>query len=124
MSLSTGEITSLRDAYELSFNDEGHFLVRGFTYDDLNQPIETYTTGTAISCGYDATGGAKRRFDGMTIQEYPAAVRVASSVSVNATDLFLLTKRFGADVTPEAFEIMGIDQGYTGKLVGLKHWDY
>ena len=126
MTITSTEVASLRSGFEWIFNDQCQILVPTTTYDALNQPIQTYTTGTAQSCGFDATGGTKRMGADITIQQYDAQVRLASSTIVDKTYLVRVTQRLNvsAGYVPQVFSIENISYGISGQLIGLKLYEY
>jgi len=126
MTITSTEVSSLRSDFEWTFNDQCQILVPTITYDALNQPTNSYVTGTAQSCGFDATGGTKRMGADITIQQYDAQVRLASSTIVGKTYLVMITQRFGvvAGYVPQVFSIENISYGISGQLIGLKLYEY
>lgn len=120
--LSPGELTAFTNVFEAHLNDTCQILTLSTTLDDLQQPIKGYATGTAIDCGFDPTGGVKNKFSSMYQLEVDAVIRLGLSNVFDETSKLLITERAGIDITPEAFEIMKIERGFSGYVVGGKRW--
>jgi hypothetical protein len=119
---TSGELSGFRATHSYLMNDECQILDHGVSYNALNEPIDVYTTGSAISCGFDPSGGAFRRGVKFPTREYDAKVRLEYDTVFDEKSLVMVTKRFDIDITPIIYEIMDIQFGVAGYNVGLKKW--
>jgi len=122
---TSGELSGLQATHNLHMNDEGQLLFPVESYNDLNEVTLSYSTGSAIACGFDPTAGEKRRGLNFTAVKFDATVRFASTTILDINDLFLLTKRFSGSVptgTAVLYEVVDVQFGSAGFLVGLKRY--
>lgn len=117
---SADEMSDMQDAQEAAMMDTGKVLVYAATTDAYGNPAETYTAGSAISCGfkpvrpYEVNGTSQ-------VPQYDAELRLPIGTTITSLDRFQLTHRFGVDVADEVYSVIGQPKrGVSGLVVLLE----
>lgn len=101
------ELTHLQAFAEETMQDECYILRRSRTQGDLGGPVETYTADRdAIRCGFKPTGQTQRVGAMLSVTDVDATLRLPIDTSIDTSCRVKITRRHGADVTDETFEVM------------------
>lgn len=124
MVLSADELTGMRTTATESMPDTCKILTASETADGYGQMVTTWSTGSAIACGFGWPGrmdGERRRANG-TILVVAATLRLSLGTAVAVKDKVLITHRLGTAITPNlTFGVAGLPrQGPTGIVVDLE----
>ena len=119
--LSTVELTQMRADQANHYNDTCVIQTLSTARDTTGAVLPTYTDGSAISCGFEPTGGTERKAAGGTAVITDATVRLPIGTTVTAKDRVKITKRHGTSITALVFGVAGEPQrGPSGLVVELR----
>jgi hypothetical protein len=108
MPFPTGDLARMRQAQDLHMHDQCHVQACVLAADTDGFMANTYPAdGPAISCGLDMRPGAERRGVDYTTVEYDATIRLPITVTIDPKDRIKVDKRYGEDITPLVFGIVG-----------------
>jgi len=113
MTFSAPEVTALATTQTAWMQDACKIGVYSSGVDSAGGPTSTYTLGSEIACGVDASSGtrAQNRYydsDG-TYMYVEAVIRLPLGTVVGFADHLTVTKRFGVAVTsPVEYYFMGV----------------
>ena len=122
-SFTANDLTAMREAQDGHMLDTGNVQPVTLAFDSFGQQTETYSSDSAsIVCGLDMRPGSERHGNEKIVIEYDATVRLPISTSVNITDRFRVTKRFGETLaTALVFDIVApIQRGPSGIRLMLR----
>ena len=104
------------------YNDTCVIQTLSTARDTTGAVIPTYTDGSAISCGFEPTGGTERKAADGTAVITDATVRVPIGTTVTAKDRVKITKRHGTTLgTALVFGLASEPQrGPSGLVIELR----
>jgi len=103
--ISTAELVRMEDS--LLMQDTCIILSYSPTYDGYNDPVEGYTTGSAISGNYDPRSSGERRTFELTQVRFDATIRLPAGTSIDEKDKIRITHRFGTAITLPDYSVVG-----------------
>ena len=115
--LSTVELTQMRADQAAYFNDTCVIQTHSSTQNDVNEPVSSWADGSAISCGFEMTGGDERQQADGTLLVVDGIVRVPIGTSVTEVDRVKITKQHGSSITALVFSVIGKPQRGPSALV-------
>ena len=111
---AAAELTGMQDTAEESMMDTCVVLVwSSGSSDAFGQPVETWTAGDAIACGFNPKGGREINASagGGIAAANPiltdASVRLPIDTTLDRKDRVQITHRFGVAITAQTYEIIG-----------------
>ena len=116
--LSTLELTQMRADQAGHYNDTCIVQTHSSTQNLVNEPVASWTDGSAISCGFEMTGGDERQQADGTLLVVDAIVRVPIGTTVTEVDRVKITKQHGSTLgTALVFSVIGKPQRGPSALV-------
>jgi hypothetical protein len=90
--------------------------------DSYGQPVATYPDATsAITCGFDPTGGRETMLPDKTILKTDAVIRLPIATVLDPKDRIKITKRHGVSITAEIYQVVGnVQRGPSGLIVDVR----
>jgi hypothetical protein len=118
---TTTELSRMQSTQDSAMQDTCQIGVYTRTYDTFGAPVPVYTYATAITCGYDPTGGRENWRRDMTALHVDATIRLPIDTSVNVKDRIKIITRFGVTLaTPLVFEVIQeTERGPSGLVLSL-----
>lgn len=105
---AAAELTGMQDTAEESMMDTCVVLVwSSGSSDAFGQPVETWTAGDAIACGFNPKGGREVNAGEATPIITDASVRLPIDTALDRKDRVQITHRFGVAITAQTYEIIG-----------------
>lgn len=124
MIFATNDLTNMRAAQTEHMQDFGRVLsyAAGTANEFGEFDAPTYTESVGTRCGLDMRSGSERSGQNMTVIEYDATLRLPIEVTMNETDRFQVTHRFGEALDSAlTYEIVApIQRGPSGIRLLLK----
>jgi len=106
--LSTVELTQMRADQAGYFNDTCVIQTHSSTQNAVNEPVSSWADGSAISCGFEMTGGDERQQADGTLLVVDGVVRVPIGTTVTELDRVKITKQHGSTLgTALVFSVAG-----------------
>lgn len=122
MTLSATQLAQMQAASEDLFHDT--CVLQTYTIgaqDAMGASTITYTDGSAIPCGFYATGGSESARADLTVATLDAIVRLPVATIVDVRSRVKITKRFGTTLaTALVFEILSQRRGAANVELDLK----
>lgn len=120
--LDDSQISHFRGTQYLSLADMCHILQYSVARNDYKEEVVTYTdTNGDIPCGLQQTGGQEAVGDKETVVSYDAILRLPHGIPVDMRNRVMITKRFGAAITPIIYDFVSpAYEGPSGIRVLLK----
>ena len=102
--------------------DTCHLLAYSTTADDFGEMVPFWTEmETNIACGLEQGQGSERTRGDMTTLTWDATMRLPIDTELDVRDRLKVTKRFGVDITPIEYGIVGpIQRGPSGIRLRLQ----
>ena len=121
--LDSNQLSHFRERQAASLVDTCHKLTYSRTFNDLNEPIESWSeSNTDLPCGLQQLTGTEQKRQHDTLVSYDAIIRLPLSESWNEKDRIKITKRFGEALTTViTYEIVSpIQRGVSGIRMTLR----
>jgi head-tail adaptor len=110
----------MQSTQEVAMQDTCIVQAYSRTIDSFGAPVETWTDGDPIVCGFDPTPSEENRRADMTALHYDATVRLPIDTSIDTRDRIKVTKRFAVTLSPaETFSVLAVPQRGPSGLVLL-----
>ena len=91
----------------LLMQDECQILSHNPTYDNYNDPVAGFTTGSATSCSYDPRSASERRTFELPQVSFDASVRLPTGTVVDENDVIRVTGRLGSPISLPDYNAVG-----------------
>lgn len=121
MNFRIGELERLEYVQAYHMNDTCVILTRSATVDAYGLPVETFTAGTPIPCGYHMLGTREINENGQLVI-VDAELRIERDTVIDNLDRIQITKRLGRTLaSPETYRVIGDpNMGPSGIVLSLK----
>lgn len=116
-----GELTRMKATQELHMADVCLILTRSLATDGYGGEVETFTPGSAVYCGFQATSKREVQEQGQVVMA-EAELRLPIGTAVTSQDRVRITYRLGTLLaTPVDYEVIGHPtQGPSGLKLTLR----
>jgi hypothetical protein len=109
--LFTGELATFQGTQAAAMHDTCVILTSVITTNRYGKPVETFTTGPAIPCGFrqggQASAGTNEVMEGTEVVTADAVLRLPITTTITSRDRVAVTHRYGVAVPLQAYGVLG-----------------
>jgi hypothetical protein len=109
--LFTGELATFQGTQESAMHDTCVILTSVITTNRYGKPVETFTTGPEILCGFrqggQASAGTNEVMTETEVVTADAVLRLPITTVITSRDRVAVTHRYGVAVTLQAYGVLG-----------------